>query len=63
MDTWFDYRKAWAGHPWLLVYAIIAVAALVLAVIGTVERSPLAILFIPGLAALYYHHLQVMKRI
>ena len=63
MDTWFDYRKVLGGPPWLLIYTVLAVAALVLAVIGTVERNALAILFIPGLAALYYHHLQVMKHV
>lgn len=63
MNTWFDYRTVWAAHPWLLVYAIIVVAVLVLSIIGTAAGGgPLVLLFIPGLAGLYVHHLMVMKR-
>ena len=38
-------------------------AVLVLAVVGTVLRNPLAILFIPALGGAYVHHLMVMKRL
>lgn len=63
METWFDYRRVWAAHPLLLVYAVVVVAVLVLAVVGTVLRNPLAILFIPALGGAYVHHLMVMKRL
>jgi hypothetical protein len=64
MNTWFDYRTVWAGHPWILAYAIIVVAVLLLSIVGTaVGGGPLAILFIPALAGAYAHHLMVMKRI
>jgi uncharacterized membrane protein AbrB (regulator of aidB expression) len=62
VDFWFDYRRVWASHPLLLAYAVLVVVVLVMAVIGTVLRSPLAILFIPALAGGYVHHLLVMKR-
>ncbi|MDT4937497.1 MAG: hypothetical protein QOG80_1168 [Pseudonocardiales bacterium] len=63
MEFWFDYRRVWAGHPWVLVYAVLVVLVLVLAVIGTIVRNPLAILFIPALAGIYVHHMLVMKRV
>jgi uncharacterized membrane protein len=63
VDFWFDYRRVWAAYPLLLAYAVLVVVVLVMAVIGTVERNPLAILFIPGLAGLYVHHMLVMKRV
>jgi hypothetical protein len=63
VQTWFDYRRAWAGHPWLLVYAVIVAAVLVLAIVGTVMGNLLAVLFVPALAGAYGHHLMVMKRI
>lgn len=64
MNTWYDYRSAWANHPWLFVYAIIAVAVLLLSIVGTVfVRGPLAILFVPALGGLYVHHIMVMKRL
>jgi hypothetical protein len=64
VDTWYDYRRVWAGHPLLLAYALVVVAVLVLAVVGTVLRViPLAILFIPALAGAYAHHLMAMKRL
>ena len=64
MNTWYDYRAVWATHPWLLVYAIIVVAVLVLSLVGTVVApGPLAILFVPALGGIYAHHLMVMKRL
>ncbi len=64
MNTWFDYRTAWAAHPWLLAYACVVVAALALSIVGTIlGGGPLALLFIPALAGAYVHHLLVMKRI
>jgi hypothetical protein len=63
VEFWFDYRRVWAGHPWVLVYAVLVVLVLVLAVIGTIVRNPLAILFIPALAGIYVHHMLVMKRV
>jgi hypothetical protein len=62
VNTWFDYRSVWAAHPLLLAYAVVVVAVLALAVLGTISGGPLAILFIPGLAGLYLHHLMIMKR-
>jgi hypothetical protein len=62
VDTWFAYRSVWAAHPLLLVYAIVVVLVLALAILGTVSGGPLAILFIPGLAGVYVHHLMIMKR-
>jgi hypothetical protein len=63
VDVWWDYRRVWAGHPWVLAYAVIVVGVLVLAVIGTFARSALAILFIPALAGAYVHHMLVQKRL
>ena len=64
MNTWYDYRGVWARHPWLLVYAVIVVAVLLLSVVGTVIlRGPLAILFVPALGGVYVHHIMVMKRL
>jgi hypothetical protein len=64
MDTWYDYRRVWAGHPWMLVYAVIVVAVFALSVFGTVAGPrQLAILFIPSLAGAYVHHLMVQKRL
>ena len=63
VDIWSDYRNVWAAHPLLLAYAAVVVAVLALAVVGTISGGPLAILFIPGLAGLYLHHLMIMKRL
>jgi hypothetical protein len=63
VDTWWDYRRVWAAHPWIAVYAGIVVAVFALAVYGTVVRDPLAILFIPALGGAYAHHLLVTKRL
>lgn len=53
----------WAAHPWILGYAVIVLAVLVLAVVGTFQRNALAILFIPSLAGMYVHHMLVQKRL
>ena len=64
VNLWFDYRKVWAAHPLLLAYFVIVVVVLALAIYGTATRTGvLAILFIPALAAGYYHHMMVMKRL
>ena len=62
MDLWYDYRSVWANHPWLLAYAVLVVVVLVMAITGTFMRNALAILFVPGLAGAYVHHMLVMKR-
>lgn len=58
---WDDYRAAWRRRPWIALIGIVAVLALVLSVLGTLARGPLAILFIPGLALLYLQHLMVQR--
>lgn len=63
VETWYEYRTVWAGHPALLAYAIVVVLVLALAIVGTVSGGPLAILFIPGLAGTYLHHLMIKKRL
>ena len=62
VNTWFDYRMVWSTHPWVLAYAIVVLAVLALAVVGTFLGGPLAILFIPSLAGVFIHHLMVTKR-
>jgi hypothetical protein len=63
VETWYDYRTVWAGHPMLLVYAVIVVVVFALGVVGTITGGPLVICFIPALAAAYVHHLLVQKRL
>ena len=64
MDLWYDYRRVWARHPWLMAYFAIVVVVLALAVYGTIARvGILALLFIPALAGGYAHHLMAMKRL
>ena len=63
VDVWWDYRRVWASNPWLLVYAVIVVLVFALAIVGTVQRTPLAILFIPSLAGAYVHHILVQRRL
>jgi hypothetical protein len=62
VNTWFEYRAVWAAHPWVLVYAILAVALVVVSVVATVVGGVFAVLFVPALAAIYIHHLIVMKK-
>ena len=63
VNTWYDYRTVWAAHPWILAYAVLVLAILVLSVIGTIAGGPLVVLFLPALAGIYLHHMLVMKRI
>lgn len=63
MDFWADYRRVWAGSPWVLFYAGFVVLLFVAAVVGTVLGNVLAILFIPSLAGVYLHHLIVMRKL
>ena len=63
VEIWADYRRVWALHPWILVYAVIVVAVFVLGVVGTIQgKGILAILFIPSLAGAYVHHMMVTRR-
>jgi uncharacterized membrane protein AbrB (regulator of aidB expression) len=63
VDLWFDYRRVWATHPLLLAYAALVIVVFAMAIVGTVMRNPLAILFVPALAGAYVHHMLVMKRV
>jgi hypothetical protein len=63
VNTWADYRRVWAVHPWVLAYAGFVVLLLVASVIGTIMGNVLAILFIPSLAGAYLHHLIVMRQL
>jgi hypothetical protein len=64
VNTWFDYRRVWAAHPWVLAYAVVVLAVLLLSIVGTAAGAvPLMILFVPALAGVYVHHLLVMKRL
>ncbi|MEO8888542.1 MAG: hypothetical protein ABI301_06375 [Jatrophihabitantaceae bacterium] len=63
MNTWYDYRSAWSTHPWLLVLALAAVALIVVGVLGTVIGGLLGLFFVPGLLALFAHHLLVTKKL
>jgi len=58
---WDHYRAVWRSRPWVLLIGIAAVALLVVSVIATIARGPLAFLFIPGLALLYLQHLVVQR--
>lgn len=62
MHTWYDYRAAWSGRPWVLAIFVVAAALLVAGIVGTVTMTPLALLFIPGLAAVFGHHLLVTRK-
>lgn len=61
MTTWYQYRDVWAAHPWMLFVAIGSLALLVAGVVGTALGSVLAVCFIPGLAALFGHHVLAGK--
>jgi hypothetical protein len=61
VDTWYQYRLAWAAHPWVILIAVVGLALIVGAIVGMVVGGPLVVLFIPGLAAVYIHHLIVQK--
>jgi Mn2+/Fe2+ NRAMP family transporter len=59
--TWYEYRDVWATHPWVLALAVVAVLVVIAAAIATFTGGALALLFIPGLAGLYGHHLLVKR--
>jgi hypothetical protein len=61
VSTWYEYRDAWGTRPWLLAIALLAVALILAGIAGTVLQSPLAYVFIPGLAVLFLHHLLVER--
>jgi Mn2+/Fe2+ NRAMP family transporter len=61
VNTWYEYRDVWGSHPWVLALAIVAVVAVIAAAVATFAGGTLALLFIPGLAALYGHHLLVKR--
>ena len=64
VNTWYDYQAVWANHRWVMAYAVIVVAVLLLAIVGTIlQFGILALLFIPALAGAYAHHMMVMKRL
>jgi hypothetical protein len=63
VNTWYEYRDVWSAHPWVLAMAVIAAAVIVLAIVETILGGPLALLFIPGLAMAYGHHLIVQKKL
>jgi hypothetical protein len=55
-ELWADYRAAWRRAAWLIPMPIVGAILTVLGIIGTVERAPVAILFIPGVLVLLAHH-------
>jgi len=58
---WAEYRAVWRSRPWVLLVGIAAVVLIVVSVAQTVVHGPLALLFVPGLALLYLHHLIVRR--
>ncbi len=61
MNTWYEYVDVWSTHRWVMVLAIISVVVIVGAAVATFAGGALALLFIPGLASLYGHHLLVKR--
>jgi hypothetical protein len=61
VNVWYEYRLAWSAHPWVILIALVGLALIVGSVVGMVVGGPLVVLFIPGLAAIYIHHLIVQK--
>jgi hypothetical protein len=59
---WYQYRDAWSQRPWVLLLGLFAVLVLVAGILGTIAVNGLALLFIPGLAGIYVHHL-IVKRL
>ena len=45
----------------MAIIAVVAVIMLVAGIVGTIARTPVAVVFIPGLAAVYIHHLVAQK--
>jgi hypothetical protein len=62
VNTWYEYRGVWSTYPWVLGVAIIAVLLLAIGVVGTIAGDPAALFFIPGLGAVFVHHLIVTKK-
>jgi hypothetical protein len=62
MGTWWDYRGVWSAHPWVLGVFVLAALMIVAGIAGTIGRSLFALFFLPGLAALFIHHLIVTKK-
>lgn len=62
-EIWYDYRTVWASHVWVLVVGVVGAVTVLIGLIGTIVANRLALLFIPGLAVLFAHHLIVRKRI
>lgn len=58
---WAEYRAAWRSRPWVLLIAVAAAVLVVVSVAQTIVPGPLAFLFVPGLALLYFHHVIVRK--
>jgi hypothetical protein len=61
VNVWYEYRLAWSAHPWVIGIVLIGLALVVAAIVGMFVGGPLVVLFIPGLAAIYIHHLIVQK--
>jgi hypothetical protein len=61
VDTWYQYRLAWTAHRWVVLVAFVGVLLIVGSIVGMVVGGPLIVLFIPGLAILYIHHLVAQK--
>jgi hypothetical protein len=62
VHSWYDYRRVWSAHPWVLAVFVLAVACVIAGIIGTVVVNTLAIVFIPGLLIGYGHHLIVTRK-
>ena len=63
MTFWDDYRAAWRRSPRLAVLAVIGALFVLLGVVGTIDRAPVAVFFIPGLICLIGHHLMVQRQV
>jgi hypothetical protein len=62
METWWDYRGVWSDHPWVLGVFVLAALMIVAGIAGSIGQSLFALFFLPGLAALFIHHLIVSKK-
>ncbi len=60
-ELWADYRAAWRRAPWLIPFPIIGLLLLVLGIVGSIDRAPAQILFVPGLLALLAHHFLALR--
>lgn len=61
MTWWDEYLAGWRRRPWLVLLAALAVVCVAFSIVGTVRRDPVSILFIPGLALLYLHHILIRR--